>query len=73
MAAGYLGKPGTEFGPCGESCGHTDCRYTRDMAAAPCRLCGKPIGYDSGFFEDGSGPLLEVLVHAPCLYRDMAV
>jgi len=64
MAAGFLSPPGTQYGPCiDEICGHTDCKATRDMAAAICPLCGHPIGYDRRFYKtDNYG-----LVHDLCL------
>lgn len=49
MAAGFLSKPGTKFGPCKELCSHKDCQETRSMAKALCKYCNKPIGYDRGF------------------------
>lgn len=71
MAAGTLPAPGTEYGPCEPknsgrgmqlTCGHVDCEATRRQAAAACRLCGAPIGYDRRYFVDDHEP-----VHASCL------
>jgi len=47
MAWSVLAKPGTKFGPCKGECSHPDCACTREMAAALCIYCGKPIGYDT--------------------------
>ena len=69
MAAGYLSAPGTKHGPC-QMCDHRDCAHTRRMAAAVCRHCKKPIGYDVGFFMDPTDPKREALVHALCEYED---
>ncbi len=60
MAAGRLPSPGkvvrgTEIGPCVEPCAHTDCAATRATAAALCKWCGKPIGYETGYFEGDDG------------------
>jgi hypothetical protein len=61
MAAGVLSKPGTNAGPCAEPCHHKDCAETRGMAAALCVYCGKPIGYDERFYQEG-----RALSHAEC-------
>lgn len=63
MAAGYLSKPGTEYGPCEGGCEHRDCAATREMAATVCRFCGEPIGYDRGFYW---GDRIEDRAHASC-------
>lgn len=64
MAAGTLPGPGTQAGPCVLECRHEDCAETRRMAAAPCAVCGKRIGYDTRFYQRGdSGEL----VHAECV------
>ena len=36
------------------------------MAAQRCRICGKPIGYETNFFIEG-----EEYVHAVCLYKEI--
>ena len=60
MAAGVLGKPGSKFGPC-RACAHLDCAELVKMAATACQRCGRPIGYEVGFYQlDGR------LVHARC-------
>lgn len=74
MAAGYLDRPGTKFGPCETECLHTDCAATRRMVASPCATCGEPIGYDRGFFSNhdehrvksGDAPEYE---HELCAYE----
>ena len=62
MAAGILQKPGTKGGPCETECKHRDCAMTREDAAKVCRRCGKAIGYETRFYNDGPGHL----VHALC-------
>ena len=54
MAAGILQQPGSELGPCRNPCAHKDCAETRAIAAAPCRICRKPIGYDRLFYREGN-------------------
>lgn len=51
MATGTLPRPGTQYGPCVESCLHIDCAATRAQAESACVHCGKPIGYDVEFFD----------------------
>ncbi|HEY7195479.1 MAG TPA: hypothetical protein VH439_17180 [Gemmatimonadales bacterium] len=53
MAAGSLGKPGTERGPCATACRHIDCREIREWARALCHYCGKEIGYETRFYRQG--------------------
>lgn len=66
MAAITLPKPGTELGPCESAdCGHKDCALTREQAAAVCRYCNEPIGYDKRFYfritgESSDNPMHEV-------------
>jgi len=72
MAAGYLPAPGKrnqfneEIGPCVEPCEHTDCAATRRMAKTICPHCGKPIGYETGFYQDGTWTRLE---HSACALK----
>lgn len=62
MAAAFISKPGSKYGPCAESnCLHLDCQGSRTIAEAVCRFCDKPIGYEQRFYND------EGYVHAPCL------
>ena len=68
MAAGFLSKPGTEYGPCDPICGHTDCAQTRQMANTPCRICGEPIGYERRFFDSKR----DGIVHEVCLVTELA-
>jgi len=63
MAAGTLPRPGSKFGPCANNCSHIDCAKTHEMAETKCRICGKPIGYETPFYNEGG------LVHASC-YED---
>lgn len=55
MAAVHLSPPGSQYGPCAEACGHTDCAATRAWAETPCIECREPIGYDRRFFQDEPG------------------
>lgn len=80
MAAGSLPTPGSKYGPCagvttlalGAPCAHRDCAETRTMADTRCRICGEPIGYETGFFcESDGGARPFILVHADCLYREV--
>ncbi len=65
MAAGTFAAPGTQYGPCEPPCHHTDCVVNRQMAEGECRMCGKPIGYDTRIYKD---PILtDRFVHAACL------
>ncbi len=67
MAAGYLGAPGSNAGPCVQECRHTDCAATRAMANAACYLCQEPIGYDVGFYNDPE----DGLVHRLCYLQSI--
>lgn len=69
MAAGYLSVPGSEWGPCTEACGHTDCAATRRMAATICHHCNEEIGYVLGFFDIGRDDERRgvVLAHSRCV------
>lgn len=61
MAAAFISKPGSEYGPCKRFCEHRDCAASRATASTVCRFCDKPIGYETRFYnEDG-------YVHAACL------
>jgi hypothetical protein len=62
MAASRLPSPGTKLGPCKRKCEHRDCAETRRMSESICRICSKPIGYETRFYGDGPG-----FVHAICL------
>lgn len=63
MAVGYLPKPGSEVGPCVLGCEHKDCRATTAKAEGICGLCGQPIGFGRGFYDDND----HGTVHASCL------
>ena len=65
MAAYALAAPGSPNGPCLDPCEHTDCDETRRMAAALCRYCSEPIGYEvRAYYDPGEG-----YAHAPCAWR----
>ncbi len=61
-------RPGSQAGPCSDECGHFDCKLTRADAAAPCRICSKPIGYEGRFYL-APGAIGRQFVHAVCLKR----
>ena len=70
MAAGTLPAPGTKLGPCKPGpcqslCVHKDCNSLRIAAESLCSRCGKPIGYETRYY-DASGPAEVKLVHALC-------
>ena len=71
MAASRLPAPGTPYGPCLDpQCGHADCALTRRDAARRCRLCERPIGYETRVYRDPDQPPAhdpQQLVHAACL------
>ena len=72
MAAGALPAPGKivrgiEIGPCVESCAHTDCKQTRTQASALCTTCGKPIGYETLFYQHPD----RMLENASCAERGL--
>lgn len=54
--------PGTKYGPCDGVCEHVDCKANREVASAPCVLCGVAIGYDARYYREGTG-----WAHGPCL------
>jgi hypothetical protein len=65
MAASTIPAPGTDLGPCiDEQCGHTDCAASRQQAAALCRWCAKPIGYETRWYTVVGGQ-----AHAECEER----
>lgn len=68
MAAGILPKPGSEY-LCRGKCEHIDCNHIRQDAAAVCRICQKPIGFEKRFYRDTDpqGHETGQLVHALCL------
>lgn len=72
MAAGFLSKPGSDYGPCatledGHECTHIDCVATRGIAGTKCRICAEPIGYDRRFYNDPH----DGLVHEVCLSNEI--
>ena len=66
MAAGALAPPGSEAGPCADPCPHFDCKLSRADAAAPCRICSAPIGYETRIYLAPEA-IGRQLVHAVCL------
>jgi hypothetical protein len=69
MSIATISKPGSEFGPCTGSCIHRDCAINREMAQRSCRICGKAIGYETGFFNESGD--WKTLVHASCLEEEI--
>ena len=63
MAAGIMGNPGSEFGPCIDPCNHRDCEASRTQAASIWAYCGRPIGYGVRYYADEPGGWC----HAVCL------
>ncbi len=64
MAAGRMPTPGTQHGPCSETCKHKDCAELKNLAQAPCRFCQKAIGWGGRFYRSQfSGDV----AHATCL------
>jgi hypothetical protein len=39
-------RPGSEYGPCVETCAHRDCEASRKDAAITCVVCRQPLGYE---------------------------
>jgi len=64
MGWGMLSEPGTQYGPCKESCEHTDCAATRKDAATKCTICGETIGYGTKFYYTDEGA-----EHALCTWK----
>lgn len=76
MAAGMFQRPGTKYGLCKGRCSHTDCTESRKAASVLCRICAKPIGYNTFFYDESRvtkvTPMSErVLVHAECSHREL--
>ncbi len=67
MATSSLPAPGTQYGPCVETCTHRDCVCSREMASALCTLCTLPIGWETRFFGGGAE---SPLYHAACAARE---
>lgn len=63
MASGMIANPGTKLGPCRKQCEHRDCAENRALVAKLCRICGKPIGYMTSFFQEDNWASV---VHADC-------
>ena len=64
MSSIRIPKPGTEYGPCIKKCVHTDCRASRIEATRLCLICGKEIGYDVDYYNDGP----DAVKHAACAF-----
>lgn len=62
----YPQTPGTEAGPCLESCAHTDCAKQRKDAEQLCPGCCTPIGYGNAVTTFHLDDRLW-LVHARCI------
>jgi len=69
MGWGIFAKPGSKYGPCKKDCHHRDCKSTKEDAAKICRICGKPIGFETKFYSDNKTP--DGLVHALCLWEEI--
>lgn len=52
--------PGEVDGPCKGECVHEDCTITRSVALNLCYLCGKALGYATGYYHFKSGMVHEV-------------
>ena len=51
MAAPKLQDVGDKGGPCADvECTHNECCSIRKLSAKKCTYCGKPIGYNTGFY-----------------------
>jgi len=68
MSSIFISKPGTKYGPCVNKCDHKDCAESRADAAAPCVICGEPIGYDVDFYTDGILGAARTCKHASCAF-----
>ena len=67
----YPQKPGSKFGPCEESCEHTECWSMRADAAQPCPICGQAIGYDRYVYIEKNTDGVKILVHAKCSHLEL--
>ncbi|PYP83307.1 MAG: hypothetical protein DMF61_23950 [Blastocatellia bacterium AA13] len=65
MATATLASTGTMGGTCA-SCSHLECIAARQIAAEPCRLCRRPIGFVPFYSEP------DAKVHADCLENELA-
>lgn len=74
MGYGMLPEPGSDNGPCEDiHCGHKDCQATRTMARSACRICDKPIGYMTPFYDESRRQDTNkglVLAHASCVMEE---
>jgi hypothetical protein len=52
MAAGAISSPGSHaWSTCAVQCYHRDCHLNRVITASPCKICTKPIGWDTRFYD----------------------
>lgn len=63
MAYLIIWPPGSDAGPCVDTCAHRDCAELRADADRRCPVCAKPLGYESKLSNDASGRLS----HFACL------
>lgn len=70
MAAGFLSKPGSKFGPCKTRCNHKDCMATRETARAYCKYCWGEIGFERRFFVLEEHMSEKVLCHEACAIEE---
>ena len=65
-------SPGTRNGngPCKKACKHADCQQTRLDVGAPCRYCGKPIGYGNKFYIEEDENSRHSFSHFVCLHTE---
>lgn len=71
MAAGYISKPGSEFGPCLNECHHVDCMHTRVMSAAICHYCKEEIGYDVAFYNIQGKQMVHAVCHETAVEEEL--
>lgn len=61
---GVVPTPGTLGGPCKDDCAHALCALQREIAEAPCVMCQKLIGHNTGFLWETEA----AWIHDDCLY-----
>lgn len=66
MSAAMISRPGTEQGPCSNTCSHLDCIAARQMAIEICRICHQQIGYEQPFYAEPDSK-----VHKSCLEDEL--
>ncbi len=65
-SATYIPSPGQGYGPCLAPCRHRSCQWQRTVAAQPCALCVRPMGFDVQFCENEGD-----VAHAICVDDDL--